>query len=575
MLARVIGDEKKRNRFLKVIFSLVIFTVSIRYIGQIYQPTLLDDEYAYWSIAAYFKGYDWSSVTSLCKYYSYGYSFLLYLIMNVFDDFVMMYRAAVVVNGILLVAGFFLLNRIFGKMFPEENRTLLVTVSFLMILLPCNMSFATVNLTECLLLVLFLLSVELILEMDENTALWKCALLGIILGYSYMVHQRMIAVILSIFLLFLWMLYKKKISFRQVFACAAWIAVFLVIHHFLKADIKENLWLNGSRSSDNDYGSIFANIQYICSSLKNMVVFGIGILGKLFYFGTATYIIGFAGICMIGKKAYQWLRKCENQGDGIYAMLLMSFLLLMLISAVFMCHIEKLAWLVYGRYAEFLYPIIFGITIINIYHCIRENVVKIWSLFLGCSAVYFVMGVIIRMYVKHRNLLWVNYISCNQIYKYAQGDHLPIIKMMGIVFITAVTVIIILSIRKYRKTAQVLLVFLTFGIFLQTSEIPLQDVNLVLQKNRYETSSIVSYIMENGREDQTIYYCVSDEEEEESAQYREYIQYWLQDKMLICVTEEEWKDVDGDAWLIVSDPEYSSEERPIYENSMCRMYELK
>ena len=35
------------------------------------------DEFGYWSVAAAILGYDWSSITGLGPYYSYGYSVLL------------------------------------------------------------------------------------------------------------------------------------------------------------------------------------------------------------------------------------------------------------------------------------------------------------------------------------------------------------------------------------------------------------------------------------------------------------------------------------------------------------------
>lgn len=579
MSAGLFKDEVKLNRCLKIIFSVAVFIISIRHICQVYQPTLLDDEYSYWSIAAYFKGYDWSSVTSLCKYYSYGYSIILYIIMEIFGDFVYMYRAAIVVNGVLLVAGFLLLDSIFRKMFPDERRTVMVMLSFIMTMIPCNIAFSMVNLTECLLYVLFLVAFRIIQDIDEKTPMWKITMLGVVLGYSYMVHQRMICIIIATIVLFAVMVYKKKITFRQVFVFMAFIVLFLFMHHFIKADIKENLWLNGSKSADNDYGSILENIKYISGSLKSMAVFGIGIMGKLLYFGTATYIFGFIAVTITAKKAYEYVFGREENNQGSYIFVFVSFLLMMVISALFMCRMEKLAWLVYGRYAEFMYPLLFGIGIIYVYQMIRKNLLKMIFIFMVCSSVYAVMGVIVRIYVKHRGLEWVNYISCSQIYKYADGDNLKIFSMMITVLVTAAAVLIIMSLKKYEKISRILLSVSALVIFIQTAEIPLKAVNLQLQDSKYDTSSIVSYMRENGMEDGNVYYYVSETEKEESAQYREYIQYWLQDKKVICVTEEDIHQIDEKGWLIISDTEYMEEAenkmKPVYSNSMCSMFEFQ
>ncbi|MBD5134483.1 MAG: hypothetical protein HDT39_00760 [Lachnospiraceae bacterium] len=580
MSAELFKDEVKLNRCLKIIFSVAVFIISIRHICQVYQPTLLDDEYAYWSIAAYFKGYDWSSVTSLCKYYSYGYSIILYIIMEIFGDFVYMYRAAIVVNGVLLVAGFLLLDSIFRKMFPDERRTVMVMLSFIMTMIPCNIAFSTVNLTECLLYVLFLAAVRIMLDIDESTSLWKMMVSGVLLGYSYMVHQRMICVIISVIVMFMVMLYKKKVTFRQVFVFTAFIALFMIIHHFIKADIKENLWLNGSKSADNDYGSIFENLKYVSRSLKSLVVFAIGIMGKLLYFGTATYIFGFVAVMAAAKKAYRYVWHGEEDNNRhIYVAVFSSFLLMMIISALFMCRMEKLAWLVYGRYAEFMYPLLFGIGIINVYKMARKNILKMILVFSICSSAYAAIGIIVRMYVKRRGLEWVNYISCSQIYKYADGDNLKILTMMVTVLVTAAAVTVIMSLKKYERISGILLEVLALMVFMQTAEIPLKAVNLVLQRDKYDTSSIITFMEQNGIEDRNVYYYISETEEEESAQYREYIQYWLQDKKVICVTEKELQKIDREGWLIISDEEYQEvagkKMKSVYSNSMCSMFELK
>lgn len=47
-------------------------------IGSIYGFSIFPDEFAYWAYAAGMSGYDWSDITSLGSYYSYGYSLVLF-----------------------------------------------------------------------------------------------------------------------------------------------------------------------------------------------------------------------------------------------------------------------------------------------------------------------------------------------------------------------------------------------------------------------------------------------------------------------------------------------------------------
>lgn len=568
-------SRKKYSIALRVIFMCVIFLVTIRHLTEIYQPTLLDDEFSYWSIAAYFDGKNWSEVTSICKYYSYGYSFILYIIMQIFKDTIVMYRAAVVLNGIFLAVGYLLLENIFTKLFQKENRYMLSVVAFLMTLIPCNVAFSTVNLTECLLYVLFLSIIRLSMDIGNNMKTWKWIVLSLVMGYSYMVHQRMICVIIAVFFGIVIMWFKKKVSLKDIIKVCMIIAVMFVIHHFIKADIKANLWLNGKYSADNDYGSIVQNLLYVLDSPKNIAVFIIGIIGKIFYYATSTYVFGMALIVVLSVKAFKEITQKDTESP-VNTIILVSFAMMIFISALFMCHIEKMAWLLYGRYAEMMYPLLFGMAVIYIHRLINEKVQNALLVMGSMGIVYIAMGVVIKWYAARRNLEWINYISCSQIYKYADGNHLTIIKMMAVVISTMLMAFIVFGIRKYKSISINLLVVFSFILFYRTGEIPIQSVNLDLQKSRYETSSVADFIKQSEKK---AYYYVNENEEDDTAQYREYIQYWLFDEKLYCVTDESVDKLEPGSLIIVSceeNPEIiGTQISPVYVNEVCRIYDIR
>lgn len=567
--------KKKHIIMLRIAFVFIIFLVSIRHLTEVYQPTLLDDEFSYWSIAAYFDGKNWSEVTSLCKYYSYGYSFILYLIMKIFTNTVYMYRAAIVLNGFFLIAGYFILENIFTYIFKDENRAALSSVAFLMTLIPCNVAFSTVNLTECLLYVLFLGIIRLSMDMGNNMKTWKWILLSVLMGYSYMVHQRMICVIIAVAAGMILMMFKKKVRVRDALMVCGILICILMVHHYIKADIKSELWLNGMYSADNDYGSIIENLIYVLSSPKNIAVFIIGIAGKLFYFSTATYIFGIAVMVILAVKVFGEIKEKDTESP-VFTVIFVSFAMMIFISALFMCHIEKMAWLLYGRYAEIMYPLIFGMAVIYIYRMMRDNVRKVMLLMGGSSVFYILMGIVIRWYAARRGLKWINYISCSQIYKYTQGEHLTILKMMAVVIVTMIMALIVFGIRKYKGAALGVMMVFTFVLFYRTGEIPIRSINLDLQKSRNETSSVADFIKQSGK---NAYYYVNEKEEDDTAQYREYIQYWLQDKKLYCVTDDDMDRTDEGALLIVSYEKKTQivdeNTNPVYANDLCRIYEIQ
>lgn len=568
-------DEKERiSVYLKIVFSLVIFLIGIRHLNEIYQPTLLDDEYSYWSIAAYLNGHDWSSVTSMCKYYSYGYSFILYFLMKIFKNTVFMYRSAIVINALLLVKSFLILVEILKRVFSSENINRIISLAFISVMIPCYMSFVTVNLTECLLLVLFLKTIYLLQYVDENTTVYDFFLISVVLGYSYMVHQRMICVIIGVVVYYIVLVIKKIIKIWQLIFPSAVLIMFFLAHHIIKEEIKANLWLNGRMSSDNDYGSIYENIKYIAGSIKHVAVFIIGIMGKLFYYGSATYIMGFLAVILIilgAVRAYK-----EKSAKMIYIVICVSFIIMMIVSAVFMCHNEKLAWLIYGRYAEFMYPVIISVGYFEIRNFILENIKKYITLYLVCGGIYGFMGIIIRWYSKRRGLNWINYISCNQIFKYTDGDNLPIFKMMFIVGIIGSMAAVILVAKKHRTVLEVFMIAVAFAISYYTSEYSLKEVNLKLQKSKYESSACVEWIENHMTSSGRLFYYISDSEEKETAQYREYLQYWMQDKRVICVDKEHLYKISSGDIFVISSRDYrriaDAYGECKYSNELCNIY---
>ena len=101
------------KRFLIFVLLMLICILGIGLPKQ-YAVRFLPDEFGYWSYAAKALGYDWSHLVSLKGYYSFGYSLILLPIMFFFQDAVLAYRMAIVVNAILLAAsgvGLYMIGR--------------------------------------------------------------------------------------------------------------------------------------------------------------------------------------------------------------------------------------------------------------------------------------------------------------------------------------------------------------------------------------------------------------------------------------------------------------------------------
>ena len=531
------------NTILKILLGLIVMGVCVQHIFNIYQPTLLDDEYCYWSIAAYLNNKDWSSVTSWCSYYSYGYSFILFIIMKFTRDTVLMYRAAVVINGLLLVGSYLILDRILNRIYGGEaaGRNKITLVSFLAIMIPCNINYASVNLTECLLVFLFLVLVWFIVNADKNDTYVRALGAAAVSGYAYMVHQRMLCVVAALMLTLIVMTIMKKYSLSRLITYIAGVVAMLGVHSYLKGHFKQAVWLGRNSGAGNDYGSVLGNVKYIFSSFNNFARFIVGIIGKLYYYASATYIIGAIAVIVMVVVLWKYFRKVKNEAGVTICFCLFvcsSFIMLLGLSSVFMAKMESggLSPLVYGRYMEVVYPAIVAVGIMWLSTSGDWSIKKKLYIIISGVACYGLMGLVVRMYIKRRSLQVLNYISCGQIYKYMSGDNLPVFKMMLTVAVTFAALMLVAGIKQKRKVFGYVLAIAVFAAELRTAYIPFSNINLWLQDSKNASKSILS-VLEQQKGD--IYYCVCSDEEKQSRQNREYLQYWLQDRTIKCVEENE------------------------------------
>ena len=100
--------EKNIHSIVRAILGAVIFVLVIYNISELKQICVIDDEFGYWGTSAYLSGYDWTGLSGTSPYYGYGMSFIHMWLFKMFDNSVTMYRAAIVLNGIMLVISYYI-----------------------------------------------------------------------------------------------------------------------------------------------------------------------------------------------------------------------------------------------------------------------------------------------------------------------------------------------------------------------------------------------------------------------------------------------------------------------------------
>ena len=73
------GMSKAKIDICKVLFCIVLLYIILCNLGKLNQICVIDDEFGYWGVGAYFAGYDWTGLTPTSPYYGYGLGFLYML----------------------------------------------------------------------------------------------------------------------------------------------------------------------------------------------------------------------------------------------------------------------------------------------------------------------------------------------------------------------------------------------------------------------------------------------------------------------------------------------------------------
>ncbi len=353
----------KKENIIILCLTILVFLISIRHLGSIGIFTVLDDEFGYWGNAAYLAGLDWSDAVSQIPYYSYGYSLLLVPLFWIFDNSILMYKAAIILNGIMLSASFLLCYDIARKLMSDVDKYILIAISFFISMYPAYIAYSSIAWCECLLIFACWMLTWCFAGLNEKSSNYKFILIGFLSIYAYIIHQRALGILIASISVILLMKIFNKINWKQFLYVFLPFFLLMIIHFYLKNDIQSHLWLNNSGNLTNDYSAQASKFTQLFS------IYGLGkafkiFLGQFFYLGTASYLLCYLGIYeliqKIGRTITAYIKKKDsNLLNSDYYFYLYVFLLIALFFSIVISVISKINptridHIVYGRYTEMI-----------------------------------------------------------------------------------------------------------------------------------------------------------------------------------------------------------------------------
>ena len=407
--------SEKKDKIVLGIFSLIIIgVISFR----AYSLTGIQhafDESGYWSSAAFFSNLNWKELASNNLYYSYGYGFLLFIILKLVPA-KFLYQAAIAVNVLIIIGCLCLIFAILKKLFPNIKKNILLCTAFVLTIYPYNLFYAHLTVSEVLLSFLYLLVLWTFLELLEKNKIWLWVVFAVLLGYMYMVHQRTIGIIIASLICLA--LYTSKDK-KKIVSFFLFLGVLFVLF-VLSSKIKENYlssWFEGSQSASlNDYSGQTSKIKLMLS-LQGLIKLIFSVLGKWYGICASTFMLVSFGLFGMLKEILTSLRgsgrKKKFSNKLIFSLFcILCFLACFGINCIFFIEPENYAdYLIYTRYTELaLLPIL----CCGIFRLVFKKISKM-EVFINCCVIIILTAVVfvwlsdtgLRDYVGQANIaIW-------------------------------------------------------------------------------------------------------------------------------------------------------------------------
>ena len=361
----------KKNVYLILGMGIAIAICMYGILG-IFGFSAFPDEFGYWSPAAAILGYDWSEITGLGSYYSYGYSALLVPILLLFHNAIITYRAAIILNLLLQCLSMVLLFLVAKELYPDDDRHSTAIICVIAVLYPAWMFYVQTTMAEALLYFGLILSIYLMLRFLKKPGVLNGILFAVLLIYLYMVHMRCVGTIAAgLLTIILWAIAQRKTQEKK--NRKVWILLLLAIALFagtfiLKDKIIQVLY---HRTSDevlswNDYSSIIGRVKKIIS-LKGFEYLAKDFCGKVLYMGLSTFGIAYFGIAGCARKAFRSMKRLKTRQTSytdflciyIFFIVIFQFLVaLIYLNGASAPTADRLDNFLHGRYIDFFLPIL-------------------------------------------------------------------------------------------------------------------------------------------------------------------------------------------------------------------------
>lgn len=541
---------------------IVFFIANLAFKTNFIGPTT--DELGYLFTPARLAGWAWDEVSANFPYYSMGVGFLWTPFFLVFNDFSLIYKAIIILNGFFLALSFGIAFWCGRKIYPQIGTKLLAALCIAITIYPSNLFYSVDATSETLLYFLFWITFFLIIKICETNSWIYYIILGNVLGYMYIVHMRTMVIILAtIGFLFCINLNEIK-SLRKFFLLVIVVVAFYVVGQYFQEIHYSLLQGKTELNTINTDLDILGRIGSLFSKFKLVIL---GMIGSIVYFLVSCNICivySVKNIFLAAKECFfPWkINKDTNYKSKIFFFLFLVLCIELVAFATNKTTLVRLETIVYGRYMENVIGPFLLVGVASMIESTKSYLMKFRFIFaeamiVGGWFVYFAMCQVESNIFDASSAVAV----ANFFDYYTNADKIPdyLTRMLLVVIVALLILVCCTDKKEKRKEIIIALFFFAYWAYLGIS--PLSEQFLMKETNYVRYGKAANIIKEYS--DREVYYLPSKYTNEMYIDLK-YLQCLL-GKKEIHVSET--LQMEEDELILLTDREY------LFEDENCVLIE--
>lgn len=540
----------KKGIILWLFFAVVLLLINVPVIAEMGTIKMGSDEYNILSIAAYITGHDWSAYNqSINAYHGFGTSLFYVPLFYLFNDSHTIYKAALIVNSLLLSIVPLISYYLSKNCFKITNKLFRITISLFVAIYPYYLISNKYTWSENLFIVItwvnLLLAIKVVQNIDSDKYILWIILYSMTSGFSYMIHGRGIVFCILVPVTIIFALLndnsrRKKSIFKYLCTIIIAMTVVLIMYllnSYLIGFFKENLWKTDIlRNTMDTLASDRVTYLKNWTGIKTMIKM---IFGQVFYMVVVTLGISITAFVIFGCniwRAFINKVKIEKQYLFLSIYLLLEYLgslsisVLSLVSGV-LNGSQRTDYVIYGRYTEAIFPILIWFVLIYCYW----NKIKKYEIISGVMGTtvavvgFWRFGLPLYLFMKsdgHSSIVSILSWLRLEIFSASDVEVKTTFYTVGAICIILSTIIALLL---YSKQIRWIILICSCS-FLYSYVYVSKEVTIPLSQKAYERTKDIRNFYEEYDIDEDILYFISKEK-----RYPSELQVELQDKNIMLL----------------------------------------